>query len=231
MSGKKPLAALVRKKGTDRWKVELRDLKSFRDTLGPDVVNAFCRCFVHADRLMSLISFGRLSLKHYGSSSRGFTRNLQTMVWFTVGTLRELALALRDLRSALAKRNMLDLASKPWQTLREVEDRWERAPFFREMRNVAAFHVDSEVIDRGLDAMEADGNAILCDGEGKNRDRSSMRLGLEALLNGSGKSLADLDQFMKTVSEDHGIYSTIEEAFFLVLQAKAVLVQEVEGDA
>ena len=32
-----------------------------------------------------------------------FGRDLITMVWFTVGTLRELAHALRDLRSALKK--------------------------------------------------------------------------------------------------------------------------------
>jgi hypothetical protein len=224
-----PWAAFLRKKGTDRWKIELRDLASFRNTLGPDVLNAFCRCFVHADRLTSLISFGYLSMKIHGEASIGFLRNLQTMVWLTVGTLRELALAIRDLRSALAKRGMLDAQSKPWLALREVEDRWENDPFFRDMRNIAAYHVDAKVIEKGLVAMEADGNAVLCEGQGEELDQSSMRLGLEALLNGSGKSLTDFDHFMKTVSEDHGISSTIQEAFLQVLEAKGVEVKEVEA--
>ena len=37
-----------------------------------------------------------------------FGRDLIAMVWFTVGTLRELGLALKDLRSALEKRGLLD---------------------------------------------------------------------------------------------------------------------------
>jgi hypothetical protein len=230
-SATKPLAAFVKDKEGGSWRIELRDLRAFRYTLGADVVNAFCRCFVHGDRLTSLISFAYVSLKHHGESSRGFTRNLQTMVWFAVGTLRELALAVRELRSALAKRGILDPNSKPWLALRQLEDRWEGDPFFRDMRNIAAFHVDADVIEKGLKAMEQDGIAILCEGQGEKLDQSSMRLGLEALLNGSGKTLADFDRFLKTVSEDHGISSTIQEAFLLALEAKDIPFEEVDGDA
>lgn len=147
---KEPRAVLVEEGGSEHWKIELKNFKQFRDALGPDVMNAFCRCFVWADRLASLISFAYVSQNHHGPESVAFNRNLQTMVWFTIGTLRELATAIRDLRSALAKRGMLDPQSAPWIKLRDIEGRWEDDPFYRNMRNVAAFHVDPDVMEKGL---------------------------------------------------------------------------------
>ena len=217
-----PFAALVHDQGTDRWRIELRDLKGFRDALGADVMNGFCRCFVHADRLTSLISLAYASMEQHGHSSLAFARNLQTRVWFTIGTLRELAHAIRDTRSALANRGLVNPQSKPWETLREVETRWDGDPFFREMRNVASFHVDRGVIETGLTAMEADGIAILCEGSGPNMDDSTLRLGLESLLNGTGRALADFERFFATVSADHGISTTIQEAFILALDVKGI---------
>ena len=49
-------------------------------------------------------------------------------------------------------------------TLRALEDRWENNEFFRKKRDVAAFHVDADVIDRGLDELIRDGA-----GTGSNR--------------------------------------------------------------
>lgn len=97
------------------------------------------------------------------------------------------------------------------------------------MRNVAAFHVPADVIERGLVAMEADGTAILCEGEGPKMDGSSIRLGLEALLNGTGRTVDDFNRFFETVSEDHGISSAIQEAFLLALDTKGIPYGEVWG--
>ena len=82
-----PAVVLVEEKGSDRWKIELRDFKAFQTALGADVLREFSRCFVHADRLTSLISFAYVSGEHHGHDSIAFGRNLQAMVWFTVGTL------------------------------------------------------------------------------------------------------------------------------------------------
>src|SRR5687768_15481005 len=105
----------------DLWRVELKRFAQFREMLGRDVVNAFTRCFVHRDRLMSMVSFAHASMTHHGRDSVAYSRDLHTMVWFTVGTLRELAMAIRDLRSALKKRDLLDADSAPWVKLRDLE--------------------------------------------------------------------------------------------------------------
>ncbi len=99
------------------------------------------------------------------------------------------------------------------------------------MRNIAAFHVDSDVVERGLVSLEEDGVAILSEGEGPKQDRSTMRLGLEALLKGSGKDLADFDRFMSAVGEDQGIAFTIQEAFMEALDKAGVTTDQEQEEA
>ena len=221
-----PHAAFVQPSGVKRWKLQLRDVKGFRERLGPDVVRAFACCFVHADRLTSLVSFGFLSQQHYGRDAVAFSRNLQTMVWFTVGTLRELATAIRDLRSALAKRGTLEADAPCWIKLRDVERRWEDDPFYREMRNLVAFHVDPDVVEKGLSALEGKGEVTLCEGEGSKRDESSLVLGWDALFMGVDKNSSDFRRFAETVGEDHGIESAVQEAFILALEAANIPVED-----
>lgn len=226
-----PGLTLVERSGTHEWHVELRDLKAFRERVGPDVMNGFACCFVHTDRLMSLISFAYISAVHYGEPSPCFHRNLQTMVWYTAGTLRELALSIRNLRSALAKRQMLDPTSKPWVALRAIEARWEDDPAFRGLRNIVSFHVDPLVVEKGLLQLETGEDVILSQGRGGQLDQSTMRLGLEALLNGTGRSLADLEDVVKVVSQDQGISTAVQEAFILALNAAGIPVERIVRDA
>lgn len=221
-----PHAAFVQATGSERWKILIRDFRAFRERLGPDVVRAFCCCFVHADRLTSLISFGFLSQQHYGRDAIGFNRNLQTMVWFTVGTLRELASAIRDLRSALAKRGARQPDAPCWVKLREVEKRWEDDPFYRDMRNIVAFHVDPDVVEKGLAALEDRPEVTLCDGEGPKRDASSLILGWDALFMGLDKDLPEFEKFAATVGEDHGIESAVQEAFILALESADIPIED-----
>src|SRR5207244_3559242 len=117
---------------------------------------AFCRCFAHADRLQSLIGLALLSEKYHGKDSVAFGRDLSTMVWFTVGALRELARAIQSLRGPLHRRGLLEPDSEPWLKLRGLEDRWNGNEFFRKKRDIIAFHIDPEIVDRGLDELVKD---------------------------------------------------------------------------
>ena len=218
-----PAVELVKEHGSDGWKIELKNFRQFQNTLGPDILAQFSRCFVHADRLTSMTSFVYVSQQYYGSDSHAFSRDLHTMVWFTVGTLRELALAIKDLRSALAKRDMLDPNSAPWKKLREVEKRWDADKFYRKMRDKAGFHVDSDVVSKGLAELAGERDVVLSRGEGPKAVRSSLTLGLEALHNGLGIDLASYGQFLEKVRDDHGIASeAIQGAFILAAQSVGI---------
>ena len=117
---------------------------------------------------------------------------------------------------------MLDASSAPWLALREVEKRWEDDPFYREMRNIAGFHVDPDVVARGLASLEAQPTILLSEGKGPKQDASSIRLGLEALFAGCDKNLDDFEVFLKNVSKDHEIRDPIQEAFLLAVETAGI---------
>ena len=209
---------------TGKWKIELRNFPEIEKVLGREVLNAFCRCFVHSDRLTSTISCTYTSEHHHGHDSVAFGRDLTSMVWFTVGTLRELALAIRDARAALAKRGWLEPESEHWVTLCELEERWENQEFFRTMRNVAAFHVDPKVIDKGLNELVKYPVIDLAEGQGEKNVDSTLSLGALALFDGLEMSLDDYGAFIEIVSADHGVVAqAVQTAFAHAAEAAGVL--------
>ncbi len=209
---------------TGKWKIELRNFPELEKALGREVVNAFCRCFIHSDRLTSTISCSHASEQHHGRDSTAYGRDLTSMVWFTIGTLRELAIAIRAARAALAKRGWLEPASEHWIILRELEDRWENDEFFRKKRDVAAFHVDKEVIDKGLNELVKDDVVDLAEGEGEKNVDSTLSLGALALFHGLEMSLDEYRTFARMVSDDHGVVAeAIQTAFVRAAEAASVL--------
>jgi hypothetical protein len=207
-----------------RWKIELRNFRALQEVLGKDVLNAFSRCFVHADRLTSTISCIHASQRLYGRAAVAFERDLNTMVWFTIGTLREFGRAVNDLRNALRRQGRLDPNSAPWQTLRALEDRWNRNEFYRKKRDTAAFHVDPEVVNRGIDEITRDqADTVLSLGDGRRGIESQIALGLLTLHNGIGLDLEGYREFLQTVSDDHGDAATaIQEAFIQDARAAGI---------
>lgn len=205
----------------DQWEIELRNPQDFDNRVGRDVLNAFCRCFVHVNRLNSMVSCMHTSQCHHGCDSVAYARDLETLAWFTVGTLRELAKAVRKLRSALAKRSLLDPESDPWLTLRKLEERWENDESYRKMRDVAAFHLDEKPVNRGLNALTKDPCVPLANGQGSKHVKSRLTLGFLALHNGLGLDLDGYRRFHEVVMADlAAVPQAIQNAF--IDAAKAV---------
>lgn len=227
MSPKKPKVLLIQDLKPERWTLEVDDFAELRAALGPDVINAFCRCFVHCDRLTSLVGFSQMSANFFGSDSVPFARDLQTAQWFGVGTLRELSLAIRDLRSALGKSERLDAKAAPWVRLREIEERWEGDGFFRDTRNKIAFHADRDTTERGLEALAVQGRVVIMEGVGELHRGTTMRLGLEALFMGHEKDESDWRNFMTKTSDDWNVGDLIQEVFIMALESAGVFCETV----
>lgn len=209
---------------TGNWKIELRNFLELDKALGRDVVNTFCRCFVHSDRLTSITSCNYASEQYHGRDSTAHGRDHLTLLWFTIGTLRELALAIRDARAALAKHGWLEPESEHWAALRKIEDRWENDEFFRTKRNVAAFHIDKEVIDKGLNELVKHNVIDLAEGQGEKAIDSSFSLGILALFHGLGMSLDDYGTFVRKITGDHvAVRGAIDAAFLCAAEAAGVL--------
>ena len=193
------------------------------EAVGRDILNAFCRCFVHVDRLTSAISGAYTSRQQHGIASVAHPRDLNMMVWFSVGTLSELSLAVCDLRKALAlaERHSVDFKSEPWVTLNEFEKRWRSEPY-RKKRNLGAFHVDKDVIDKGLDELAKDQSVALAD-VGQKRVSSHLWLGYLALHNGLDLNRASYGELLDMLMADHAsVPDAIQRAFVLVTTAAGV---------
>ena len=219
-----PKPTLERVQRNDKsWEIRLRSPKDFDEALGRNVLNAFCRCFVHVDRLNSAISCMYVSQQHHGQDSIAYKRDVHTLLWFAIGTLHELATAIRQLRSALAKRQLLDSESAPWVALRRLEKQWKDNKSFREMRNKGAFHVDKDVVDKGLDKLSDERHVELVQGEGSRDVEGWLPLGFLALHHGLGLDLDRYGDFVEVAMADLGIARTnIQEAFILAAEAVGI---------
>ena len=215
---------LVRQPGGGRRRARWRQLKivlnpkTLDKRLGREVLNGFCRCFVHADRLTSAVSCAYTSRKHHGVDSVAHHRDLNTMMWFSIGTLRELARAINGLRKALEERKLVDFADETWVKLNDVEKRW-RNKVYKNMRDSGAFHVDKDVIDKGLDELVQEQSVTLAD-VGQKRVNSSLWLGYLALHNGLGLNYGEL---LDMVMADHEVVAdAIQHVFILATNAAGV---------
>ena len=216
---------LVRHPETDERSIELLNLAKFDEALGTEVLAAFARCFVQMDRLLSLVSFAYISSEKYGDKKTAFGRDLHTMVWFTVGTLRELALAIQYLRSELRKKDLLKPQTEHWLKLREIEGRWNNDPAFRKMRDKAGFHVDEDVMVDGVKALVKDVRDVeLFKGDNEKQVRGSFTFGTTVMYNGLGwENLDHYGRFLETVSADHGdVVTALQHALIEVTEAVGI---------
>lgn len=203
-----------------RSKIELNP-KKLDEAIGREVLNGFCRCFVHADRLTSAISWAYTSGEYHGVDSVAHQRDLSAMVWYSIGTLRELARAIFDLRKALVDSQLVDLKDETWVQLNEIEKRW-RDGTYKNMRNLGAFHVDKDVIDKGLDELVKEKSVTLADVDQKGVN-GRLWLGYLALLNGLGLNNATHRELLDLVMADHAVATdAIHHAFILATKAAGV---------
>lgn len=216
---------LIKDPQSEERSIELLNLARFDEALGTEVLAAFARCFVHTDRLTSLVSFAYVSGKNYGEKTTAFGRDLHTMVWFTVGTLRELARAIQYLRSELKKKGLLKPDTAHWVKLREIEDRWNNDPAFRKMRDKAGFHLDADVMISGVQALVKDVRDVeLFKGDNEKQVHGSFTFGITAMYNGLvWEDLDHYGKFLETVNADYGnVVNAIQHAFIEVTEAAGI---------
>jgi hypothetical protein len=221
------MAKLVLRKDKRFWYLEVDNFSEFRSIIGDEVLASFCRCFVHADRLTSLVHFIRLTGEHCDQGSVAATRNLHTMVWFAAGTLREYAKAIQKLRASLARAGLLEPDTEQWQKLREIEDRWHQQAYYRDFRNRVAFHVDYDNIVDGLDALGEVGEAVtVCLGDNSQEGQEShwYRVGIESLIRGLGMPLEEFEPLFQQIAEDLSVNEHLFDVFRRAVQQKGIRV-------
>ncbi len=176
-------------------------LASFIAAFGEDLLVQYCRCYIHSDRLESLVSMLHSSLEKQGTKSAASFRLYLTFQTFVVGTLFETVTALNALREALESRGIFD--ETEWKNGPQKWLEWSyRTSWAGKVRKKAAFHVDPDWIREGLAALaQGDpGYSIIVADSQKARD-SYMQLAHEAMLAGAGVAQADILDALDAESE------------------------------
>jgi hypothetical protein len=194
-----------------------RNLGALRSRLGDGVLNAFTRAFLLVDRLDSLVAFEHLSLKHLNGHRRQQHRNHFAFLVFLMGTMVELSRVLSQLRAALAKHRLLDIAE--WQLhLGTWDSRWRNDAVASAFRSTVAFHVDAPFLEKGLDSLPQTGRVeIFVSDNPSRRQDGAFILGPEAVINGLGLTPQELEAFFSRPIPDLAVYDGLSTVFLGVL--------------
>ena len=207
----------------DEWRIVLRNFGELDERIGRTVLTAFGRCFVHADRLNSTVSCIHASMQHHGDDSIAYSRDLDAMVWFSIGTLRELTRSVGALRTSLERHDLLDPESEPWIKLNSFEKRWRRDRRYTKIRNKVSFHLDEDVICSGIEELLQEKHVVLSEGVGDKYVNSRLSLGYMALHRGLGWNLEEYRHFLEVVKTDHlAVGRAVQEAFVLAVKRVGV---------
>jgi hypothetical protein len=205
------------------WQVWVADRRRLISALGAPLVSAFCRCFIHSDRLSALLSFALLTGKAYGAESATFTRNVDTMFWFAIGTICEFEIAIDALVNALRKAQIDPFRLKGWPSVQGLQ-RWSKDRLPRRIRDEVAFHVDPKNIEKGVRELADASDAWLFaagDDEQGTVGRLHLDFGRAPLLKGLA---VEIDEgFVRSVQEHQGrVPVALQEMFFDALSKKGI---------
>jgi hypothetical protein len=202
------------------WELRTSDLPELLDAIGEPLMTAFCTCFLHADRIVSLVAFFYLSTRKFRKGSIAERRNFLTFAVFLVGTLKELAENLRQLKRELYSRGFLDPTG--WKAGLGRWERWGTTGRVMTVRKKLSFHVDPTLMAQGLRSLATtSGRRSLIKGStGKLRD-SACLLAQDASLRGLELSLGDLNVIGDT-SQYLDLTKSLELEFHKVLDLAGV---------
>jgi hypothetical protein len=168
---------------TNRWELRVSSLRDFVDFAGRDLTVALCRCYVQADRINSLAIMLYFTRPSHTPQSVAEIRDSLTFDFFMMGTLWEYSDALSQLREAEKRRRIFDRSA--WKKL----DRCKRvgeSTVHRVIRNEAAFHVDRNLVSKGVSKVlkATKGPFAILAGDDDKQRNSFGRLAHEALVSG-----------------------------------------------
>jgi hypothetical protein len=204
----------------ETWQLRTSDFADFRSIFGERLLTLFCRCFIHADRIISLVFMLKRTLDEYTSDSVPGRRNFLSFFSFAAGTLKEYGLALENLRTELVRGDLWD--AEEWNaSLKRWED-WANDKDHSAVRNEMAFHIDADLIEKGLSSLATPSSRVLFRGQGgKNQDAWS-EIAADSVLEGLRQSLGDLEATIESPSTLLDVHKDLQTLFVKVLERKGL---------
>lgn len=213
--------------GLGNKKMTIPDLEAFRDRLGREVTEAFCRCFVHSERLAALADWIRMLDKHEDHEAVTTGRDLWTVLWFAVGTLKEFGMELDGLKGHLRRTGLYDRIAN-WGILNEVSRTWVHDDKYNQLRDHVSFHTNHNVIRNGLQRL-VELKTPAAFGTEQKDGRGFTRIGLNCQLLGLGLELTE-EEFkpLYELAATHTVKAQghLHQVFGQVLKARGIKYSE-----
>jgi hypothetical protein len=209
---------VIEKRYDEGWRLKTNNLRRFREVLGDDVLTEFCGCYVQADRLNSLITLLMLDLERGERESVFTRRNYLTFVIFAIATLKELSLQLRRLKAALIGRGIWD--REEWEAGLAEWEGWGSRSDVSRIRKKVAFHVDSDWLRAGLDAIAAreDPEVAIYEGDDRKLRNSLFPLAHEAYLQGASVNLEEFKNVYDLLEGRLDVHDPLDKLFHRSLE-------------
>lgn len=206
---------LVRVVDGDSWTLRVEPSDIVNKVFGEDAAGLFCGALVLADRLTSVACLFQILYAAEGIAHGRVRRDEHALVVFGWGTIRELAKVLPPLRGHLLKRSLITTWPAPLQTL---EDEWQSG-VGKKLRDQIAFHVDPELMRKGLARRESEPLFL---GSSDLGSDSWFVQGHLALFEGMAVSPDDIRDRVVALAKNFGIAATLQELFKTCLESKGV---------
>jgi hypothetical protein len=224
MRTQRPVAALVQEDHV-RWRIDLNDLRAVREGLGTELLNAFCRSMVAAERLASLVDVSYLSRMNYRDGADESGRHVVALAVCGHRLLSDAIHAIRLLLARAAATGVLDRSSRQWLDLETCADQWQLDRVYALLAEDAA-RDEEATIGKGLAALEARVETVLCRGRGAIFQQCSGELGPRAWAAGAEVDKDDAEYFITMLSRHRSLPTMIQRLFVLTMEAKGLGLEE-----
>ncbi len=214
----------------DSWAIKTSNLKKLRLEIGEDIFDYFCCCFLHSDRITSLINFLKLSQEQIENAPIAAQRDRWTIFYFLIGEMKELERDLGRLRGELSKNGIWNKIS--WEQNLKKWEGWGQRPEISQLRNQSSFHVNKIRIKDGISSIRGK-EVTIVHGKGGFNNNLIFEVAQDALIRGlqiknepnDHKRITPADILKELYDEDRKLFKIsngIQSEFLRVLKARGL---------
>jgi hypothetical protein len=221
---KKRLIRLADTEGDKSSRIE--DLYLLRKRMTDPLLAHLLRALLWVDRLFVLV----MAWQHISSAADSWSPDARTrkmdslsLLYFMCGTLREMTIALRESEEAGLASLLADDELHYLEEARQMMERWDSNTVYVMVRNKGGFHIDADVIEKGIAQMQARANRhVFYRGKTNKRRDNRFTFAHDVLLSGlfpGNEGMDKIHAFLEQVGKDSTRIDKITEALFVFAQS------------
>jgi hypothetical protein len=224
MSEDEPRAVITRTGGRTQLKLINPDAAVSR--IGVDVLAAFFKCFVAADRISTFEQMLVFNANSLPEDSVAYERNLRTIVFLLASTMYEAASALQELTSVRVIERMKDKTL--WEPLNQLRGQWHKDHLASVVRNQLGHHLGQlDNYKKGVAQQAESVDLLVYAADDELRLSTAFPGAWDALFGGLEISQEEIESVISETQKGHLVFhDLIAAAFGEVVRTAGIDVQD-----